>query len=82
MLPDGSAYVRATAPARAWNQEQHNTADLVDTLWEIQALRAGKDPSKAPHIRRPAQIAAAAEARSRARRAKNLIENAEWVEVE
>lgn len=84
MLPDGSAYARATNPARAWGQSQHATADIIDALWQIQAARAGLDPATAPAIERPAQRVArlAREKRilEKAKRAHDRINNAEWVE--
>lgn len=81
MLPDGSAFVRVTKPARAWDQSQHNSADLMDTLWEIAWWRAGQDATKAPHIRRPAQIEAAKQKKKQAKQTKKTIENTKWEEV-
>lgn len=85
-LPDGSAYARATNPAREWDQSQHNTADVIDSLWQIQAARAGLDTANAPCIERPAQRVARlsheTRAREKAKRAYDLINNAEWEEVD
>lgn len=78
MLPDGAAYVRKKNPARAWNAEKHNTADIVDALWEIRAVSVGIEADKAPHIIRPAQQVAREHKRTEARATKAKIENTKW----
>lgn len=81
MLPDGSAYIRKVAPARAWNEAKHNTADIIDALWEIAASRAGVPIADAPHITRPAQMLARIEKKKAVKAAKSKIENTKWEEV-
>lgn len=84
-LPDGSMYVRETDRARAWCQSQHDTADLIDTLWEIAWVRAGRKAEEAPTLMRPAQIVAAERERERrkakAKSVREILEGSERTEV-
>lgn len=82
LLPQGSRWAAATDPVRAWSDERHRSADVVDALSLI-AWRLGtwRDMEEPPRVTRPADLAARAEARERARRVRDAIEGGEWEEM-
>lgn len=91
MLPDGSRYVRATDPARAWAREDHRAADVVDAVqllcWGMGVYDRKRVPEP-PHVTRPAEMESMRRARERSseaarssRSARDVIEGTEWEEA-
>ncbi|MBR3318769.1 MAG: hypothetical protein IKG21_13215 [Atopobiaceae bacterium] len=82
-LPDGSLYVAATEPERAWSELKQRTADVVDAIWLL-VWANSMDHEKMPEpqrVTRPKDVAARQRQRERQRRAREVLENTEWVEV-
>lgn len=78
-LPDGSRYVSAHDPARSWSEERDLFADVQDVILALFAAR--QEGADAPHVMRPRDVLAQAEAVERTRSARERISEMEWEEV-
>lgn len=82
-LPDGSAWVARTFPLRAWSQERHRDADLLDAVeflvWYV-AMDKHMVPSPSRVVRPSDMLARRAEA-ERKRRVKESVESDAWEEL-
>lgn len=87
-LPDGSLYVAATCPPRAWSEQRQLAADIREAaagMWPRGLIDEGGAPSRLPRpwdaeLERLAAAGEAAEAR-RAESVRRTIETTDWVEV-
>ena len=82
-LPDGSRYVAAMFPTRAWSEMRSLTADICDAIsWLTWATAMDHDKvSEPPRIMRPADRAIQTMVRERHRSAREKLENARREEV-
>ena len=83
MLPDGSRYVAGTDPERAWSEERHRFADVIDAISPV-AWALAYDREKVPEppkVVRPKDMLARAEASRRAARARAELESGTWEEI-
>ncbi len=77
-LPDGSLYVAATFPERAWSEERQLATDVCDTLWWL-IWATAMDHEKAaepPRTPRPEDLVRQAAGAERRRSARERLENA------
>ena len=81
-LPQGSRFVAATDPLRAWSDERHLAMDVVDGL-SIVAWRLGTWPGmdEPPRVTRPRDALARAASRRAAMAAKAELEADVWEEM-
>ena len=82
-LPQGSLYVAATDPLRAWSAERHGVADVVDALSVVAWALGAYDPSvtEPPRVTRPRDLMERALAHERKEMARASIEHGEWEEL-
>lgn len=82
-LPQGSAYVAATDPLRAWDDSRHQTADVVDALsvvaWSLGAY--DESVTEPPRVTRPRDVLRRERERIRKNRATAELESGCWEEM-
>lgn len=87
-LPDGSLYVSAAAPSRAWTEARQLAVDVMDMMGDIWQARCGVDKARRERLPRPwdADVAAAKAAAlgrqmEEAEKAREVILNTKWEAV-
>lgn len=82
-LPDGSRYVAATEPLRAWSEARTLAADVRDdVMWLTWALALDREQVPyPPRVDRPADVAARRADERRRMRARAVLEGAPREEV-
>lgn len=82
MLREGSSYLAALDPSRAWSNVESQLADLMDGLSRLTHMLSDAHTTEgAQLVVRPGQAKAAQAERERARTARRRIEETEWEEV-
>ncbi len=82
-LPDGSHYVARRYPLRAWPQERHRNADVLDAIKELTwffAYDRAKMPNP-PTVLRPRDVAARIADSRRASESRKAVESDGWEEM-
>lgn len=78
-----TAYASAVAGYRGWEPVEHRLADLTDSVLRLtHMLSDARTTEGAPTVPRPGSGKRAAEAKKRAARAREYIENQEWEAVD
>lgn len=87
MLPDGSRYLAALSPLKAWTNSECRLADIVDGLSALtQMLSDKRTTENAPKVKRPwdeyVKRVNRTVQRLKAASIRNRIEKTKWVDVE